>query len=242
MLEEFRLHIELRTADLRRTGLTEEQAARHARLEFGQIDSHRVDARRSRGLMFFDQLRFSALDVKLGVRMLVKHRGLSLVSVVSLAVAIAMSAGAFSLIESLLETRLPLPEGDRIVALRNTNVAEPGQNNAPLRDFMTWQSEPQHRPRHRPVHGCRRDAGRLSFSGLRPQMLPYSRAFFGIDDPKAVWQAYVFRMLLSLLVVVVAVNVAILVYARTATRVGEIAVRTTLGASRTRMVTQLFSE
>jgi len=80
------------------------------------------------------------------------------------------------------------------------------------------------------------------YRDLRPQILPYSRAFFGIDDPKIVWQTYLLRLFLSLLVVVVAVNVAILVYARTATRVGEIAVRTALGASRTRVVTQLFAE
>src|SRR4026209_100106 len=41
---------------------------------------------------------------------------------------------------------------------------------------------------------------------------------------------------------VVAVNVAILVYARVVTRLGEIAVRTALGASRRRILAQLFVE
>jgi cell division protein FtsX len=54
--------------------------------------------------------------------------------------------------------------------------------------------------------------------------------------------AHLFRLFLSLLLVAVAVNVAILVYARMATRIGEIAVRTALGASRARVVTQLFAE
>ena len=46
----------------------------------------------------------------------------------------------------------------------------------------------------------------------------------------------------GLLLLIVAVNVAILVYARTATRTGEIVVRTALGASRIRVVSQLFVE
>ena len=41
---------------------------------------------------------------------------------------------------------------------------------------------------------------------------------------------------------VVAINLAILVYARTVTRLGEIAVRSALGASRGRILAQLFIE
>ena len=45
--------------------------------------------------------------------------------------------------------------------------------------------------------------------------------------------------LVSLLLVVVCANVAILVYARTATRRGEMAVRSALGANRRRIVALL---
>jgi predicted permease len=50
------------------------------------------------------------------------------------------------------------------------------------------------------------------------------------------------RFLIAFLLIVVAMNVAVLVYARTVTRTGEIAVRTALGATRGRIVAQLFAE
>ncbi|HEY7395932.1 MAG TPA: ABC transporter permease, partial [Gemmatimonadaceae bacterium] len=50
------------------------------------------------------------------------------------------------------------------------------------------------------------------------------------------------EMVVTLLLVVVATNVAIIVYTRTTSRAGEIAVRTALGASRARIVAQLFAE
>jgi predicted permease len=77
---------------------------------------------------------------------------------------------------------------------------------------------------------------------LRPKVSPYTHPFMNIESTA---QAVFFRTLqtaLALLLVVVALNVAVLVYARTATRSGEMAVRSALGASRKRVITQLFAE
>lgn len=81
-----------------------------------------------------------------------------------------------------------------------------------------------------------------SHEGLQPQVLPYTYPFNGIDNIEVAWWGRVAQFAIGLLVAVVAVNVAILFYARTATRAGEIAVRTALGASRRRIVAQLFVE
>ena len=74
---------------------------------------------------------------------------------------------------------------------------------------------------------------------LRLRVVPYTAIFFNEAD---LWQVHLIQLLVTLLLVIVSVNVASLVYARTATRHSEIAVRTALGASRRRIVGQLFVE
>jgi predicted permease len=77
---------------------------------------------------------------------------------------------------------------------------------------------------------------------LRPQVMPYVYAFTDMGDPGNFLAMRAIQVGLVLLLIVVCVNVAILVYARTANRQGEIAVRTALGASRRRIIGQLFVE
>lgn len=77
---------------------------------------------------------------------------------------------------------------------------------------------------------------------LRPEVVPFGLLFMGL--PRGGLDALPeFRFCQLLMLVLVACgNVAMLVYARTATRFKEIAIRTALGASRSRIVSQLAVE
>jgi putative ABC transport system permease protein len=147
MTEEFRLHVELRAADLVRSGLSPAEAARRSRLEFGHAESYKQEGRVSRGLRPFDQLRVSGLDFKLGFRMLVRYPGLTLVGGFAFAFAILVCAGFFEFLTQVVNPTLPLDEGDRIVALRNLDALRPWDATPrraearALHDFVTWREE-----------------------------------------------------------------------------------------------------
>ena len=80
---------------------------------------------------------------------------------------------------------------------------------------------------------------RIAACRFGPWSLPYTQI---IEDPTMLWALRAGQLFASALTVVVAINLAILVYARTVTRLGEIAVRSALGASRRRILAQLFIE
>jgi putative ABC transport system permease protein len=77
---------------------------------------------------------------------------------------------------------------------------------------------------------------------FRPLVAPYTDVFThaAAENEGPVYR--IMQIVLSLLMVLVCLNVAVLVYARTVARSTEIAVRTALGATRRRIVGQLFAE
>jgi predicted permease len=101
------------------------------------------------------------------------------------------------------------------------------------------------RPSSRRWPIARRHA-RTRRAAAAPLVLPCAQNFIDDIEPDQYrGQASMARMvilLMSLLLVPPGLNIAMLVYARTTTRQEEIAVRTALGASRRRIVVQLFVE
>ena len=325
---------------------------------------------------------FAALDFTIAWRMLVRFPGLSTVSVFGMAVGIALATTAFTVVAMMMDTRLPLPEGERIVSMVSFDASTNNREFRIASDYAAWREmasmqvvgidrtvarnlivegrTPQpvtvaeisssafrvagvnalrgryllpadaapdaadvivigydewvrrfradpdiigtfvqlgavkhqivgvmpegfafpvnhafwipwradaasYQPRTGPQVGVygRLAAGATLESAqaelteigrraaldspsthqhLRPRVMPYAYAFTDMGEPGNFLAMRTIQIALVLLLIVVCVNVAILIYARTATRQGEIAVRTALGASRGRIVGQLFVE
>ena len=141
MNEEFRLHLDLRTEDLMRSGMSRQAATRQARLEFGCVETHMEAGAHARGLRRFDGLRVSWLDFKLGLRMLGRYPGLTIIGGLAMAFAIWVGAGAFEMVRQLVHPRIPLDEGNRIVALQLWDSKARQPEPRLLHDFEAWRTQ-----------------------------------------------------------------------------------------------------
>ena len=125
---ELRTHIELRALDLERTGLSPDEALRRARIEFGPIENHKENIRRSLGLRLLDELR---ADLRYAARMLRRSTGFTAVAILSLALGIGANTIIFTLAKGILLDRLSVPRPNQ---LRLFAIIR-DRRNSPLHNF-----------------------------------------------------------------------------------------------------------
>src|ERR1700760_2197400 len=106
---ELRSHIELRAADLERTGLTATEAHRRACIEFGTVETHKEGIRRSLGLRLFDEF---LADLRFAARMLRRSPGFTAIAIISLALGIGANTIIFTMAKAVLLDRLDVPNPD----------------------------------------------------------------------------------------------------------------------------------
>jgi len=110
--EEMRFHLDERTAEYVRRGMTPEEA-RHAALR--RFGSTALAREQTRDADSFRALGDVGRDLRYAVRLLVKNPGFAAIAILTLAIGIGANTAIFSLVNGLLLNRLPVREPDRLV-------------------------------------------------------------------------------------------------------------------------------
>ncbi len=140
MDDEMRFHMESREDQLVRSGLSREQAARRARIEFGSTENYQEQCRESRGGRWLDDL---AQDLRYGARSLRKSPGLMLVAVLTLSVGVGASCLLFNMLQQWVIRSVSFPDPQRLAVVWKVDSKKGWLAGASALDFLDWQQQNQ---------------------------------------------------------------------------------------------------
>lgn len=113
--DELAFHLESRTADLIKRGLSADEASRRARREFGAIEVYKEHVRDVQRFRVADD---TCQDLRYAIRTLKRNPGFATVAIVSLALGIGANTGIFSLLDAVILKSLPVPDPQELFVLQ----------------------------------------------------------------------------------------------------------------------------
>jgi predicted permease len=134
--EEVQHHIESRIEDNLAEGMSQEEARSDALRRFGG-SARTLDAAHDEDIYVWIDTIFQ--DLRYGIRNLISNPGVTLVTLVSLALAIGANTAIFSVVDAVLLRALPYREPNRLALLWQTNVLNGAVANPSVPNFEAWK-------------------------------------------------------------------------------------------------------
>ena len=133
--EEIKAHLELEADELKREGLSEDEAHRKARVEFGNVPAAQERFYLRSRIVWLDNL---VRDLKYAIRQLVKNPGFAATAILVLAIGIGASVAIFAFVDAALIKPLPYESPSRLVNLFESNQTGPRFHLSYL-DYLDWK-------------------------------------------------------------------------------------------------------
>ena len=112
---EIRAHLELEADALKDEGVSDGEAERHARVEFGSVRRAAEEFRTRGRALWIENL---GRDLRYGLRTVLQSPGFALTAILTLALGIGANTAVFSVMNTVLLKSLPVEDPDRLVYLR----------------------------------------------------------------------------------------------------------------------------
>src|SRR5215213_10451171 len=135
---EITAHLQLLEDDFVAKGVSREDAYYAARRSFGGVDQAKELQRDARS---FRSLAGWSMDLTLGVRMLVKSPGLTVIAVIALTVAFGAGATYLEFVNGMVRPSLAFAGGDRLVGIISRDIEKNAIERRVLADFRAWRDQ-----------------------------------------------------------------------------------------------------
>ncbi|HKQ80191.1 MAG TPA: ABC transporter permease [Blastocatellia bacterium] len=157
IVEELALHLEAAYEDALAAGLSEAEAEARAlrgydwrllECELSRAEQPGAERALQPSLELIERkggIRMESFiqDLRLGVRMLMKQPGFTLVAVLTLALGIGANTAIFSVVHTVLLRPLPFPEPERLVVLATMYVGATYRTGVAYPDYVDWRERTQ---------------------------------------------------------------------------------------------------